>query len=212
MPAAGGMALLATAAAACSLLAGGALAATADEVPLHDVDAILANTRAFFRRWAAAHEKEYLADEAEFNRRLSVFEQNAMFVKGHNAGEASTTLKLNQFADQTFDEFHATYLGYSPELRAESNPARLGSFRHAGAAAPASVDWTEHGAVTPVKNQGQCGSCWAFSTTGSIEGINYLETGELVTLSEQVRFLACFSTTALRTAFRFSLARARCHA
>lgn len=185
------MTLLAAATAACSLLAGGALAATADDLPLHDVDAILANTRAFFRRWAVAHEKEYLDDAAEFNRRLTVFEQNCMFVKGHNAGGASTTLKLNQFADQTFDEFHETYLGYSPELRAEHNPARLSSFRHSGAAAPASVDWTEKGAVTPVKNQGQCGSCWAFSTTGSVEGVNYLETGDLVTLSEQVRTRRC---------------------
>merc|ERR1712078_565254 len=91
-----------------------------------------------------------------------------------------------QFAHLTQEQYVvAAGLGYkAPEVR-HAGAAHLGVHEWNGEELAASVDWTTRGSVTPVKDQGQCGSCWAFSTTGGMEGAWEIATGTLVSLSEQ---------------------------
>ena len=94
-------------------------------------------------------------------------------------------MSVNEFADMTFAEFHTKMTGYnakdnSVHRASNTDGPHLDVQKLAG-----SVDWRQKGAVTPVKNQQQCGSCWAFSTTGSTEGAHAIKTGNLVSLSEQ---------------------------
>jgi len=90
---------------------------------------------------------------------------------------------INEFADLTFSEFKTKYFGYS---HTEMEYLRSKNYHAVVKAAPTSVDWRTSNAVTPIKDQGQCGSCWAFSTTGSVEGALVLQGGKALTsLSEQ---------------------------
>jgi len=99
----------------------------------------------------------------------------------------SWTLGHNPFSDFTADEFFSTRLGYNSTLsRGPSRGNNMHTYTAEDlAAAPASIDWVAKGAVTPVKNQGQCGSCWSFSATGAMEGAFQIATGNLVSLSEE---------------------------
>lgn len=146
--------------------------------------ALFANS---FSNWTAEYNKSY-ASPSEYAYRRAIFNYNLQIINDHNEyGNATWSMGLNQFADLTGDEFKHQYVtgGYfvNPlSFLSESEAANAVAY---AVALPASVDWTQHGAVTPVKNQGQCGSCWAFSTTGSVEGAHFLANKTLVSLSEQ---------------------------
>jgi len=132
----------------------------------------------------AKYERNYLSTPEHDNRK-SVFISNLRLIQKHNAEHAlglhTYTLGVNQFADLTNDEFVKTYNGFRPEMYQGLPKANLKSV----GAEPDSIDWREQGYVTPVKNQGQCGSCWAFSAVATMEGAWMKKSGNLVSLSEQ---------------------------
>merc|ERR550517_1876240 len=101
-------------------------------------------------------------------------------INTHNAKKLSWTLGVNQFADLTAEEFKAQTACMMPSRPRMENPKVLDE-----STAPDSIDWEAQGKVTPVKNQGQCGSCWAFSTTGAVEARFAIANNQLNSLSEQ---------------------------
>merc|ERR1711970_1037314 len=139
--------------------------------------------------WKEEYGRKYFDDDEEAYR-MSIFEHNLAFINTHNAdfdnGLVTFTLGMNQFGDMTTMEIQSIILGLVQDdsSRTENRPV-LRASRTRGL--PEEVDWRTKapGAVTPVKDQKMCGSCWAFSTTGSLEGQHFLKTNKSVSLSEQ---------------------------
>ncbi|KAK9690912.1 hypothetical protein RND81_09G162800 [Saponaria officinalis] len=139
-----------------------------------------------YESWLVHHRKNYNA-LGEKEKRFEIFKDNLAFVDEHNnnRGESSYELGLNKFADLTNEEFRSMYFGAKPRA-AERKTVRSDRYKVVdGEELPVTVDWREKGAVAHVKDQGQCGSCWAFSAIAAVEGINKIVTGDLITLSEQ---------------------------
>jgi len=131
-----------------------------------------------FSKFVKTFGKAYMTHE--FFDRYEIFKSNLDLIERHNAQAGVTsTMGVNQFTDMTSAEFKAKMNGFKPSRSGKVMPIESIS------AAPASLDWREKGAVTAVKDQGQCGSCWSFSTTGSVEGAWFLAKNNLTSLSEQ---------------------------
>jgi cathepsin L len=132
-----------------------------------------------------AFDKSYSGRE-EVARRF-IWEQNVAKIVHHNlqADVGLHTYKrgLNEYADMSHEEFVKVFNGYRRPSNFQSNASVW--VPPCNVQLPDKVDWRDDGLVTPVKNQEQCGSCWAFSTTGSLEGQHKKKTGDLVSLSEQ---------------------------
>uniref|UniRef100_A0A7C8ZKQ6 Phospholipase A(2) n=2 Tax=Opuntia streptacantha TaxID=393608 RepID=A0A7C8ZKQ6_OPUST len=145
-----------------------------------------AEVMALYEAWLVKHGKKYHGLGGEKEHRFNIFKDNLRYIDEHNSQNRSYKLGLNRFADLTNEEFRSRYLG--TKLDPKRRLGRRRSNRYAvqeGESLPDSVDWRKEGAVAPIKDQGSCGSCWAFSTIASVEGINKIVTGDLISLSEQ---------------------------
>ncbi|KAI3777465.1 hypothetical protein L1987_47265 [Smallanthus sonchifolius] len=142
----------------------------------------LLNAEHHFNLFKSKFGRTYATQE-EHDYRLTVFKSNLRRAKRHQLLDPTAQHGVTKFSDLTPAEFRKKYLGLK-------NPLKLPSDANKAPILPTSdlpeeFDWRDKGAVTAVKDQGSCGSCWSFSTTGALEGSHFLQTGELISLSEQ---------------------------
>jgi len=123
-------------------------------------------------------------DEREHEKREHAFIHNLRYVHSKNRAGLSFSLALNSMSDRTMSELTVMRGRRRGKTPNRGLPFPVKSYE--GVQVPDSLDWRLYGAVTPVKDQAVCGSCWSFATTGAVEGALFLKTGELQVLSQQV--------------------------
>jgi len=149
-----------------------------------------------FMQFTTKFNKTYASPE-EFAFRFQVFQQTLVRIENYRlqhfeaTGESGEGVYgITKFADLTAEEFKARYLGYKPSGKPRTAPVVRAA---TNVEAPSSFDWRDKGAISPVKNQADCGSCWAFSATETIESFNFLAGNPLQTLSVQ-QIVSCDTT------------------
>jgi len=138
-----------------------------------------------FDAWAKKYDKTYVS-EAERQYRMGVFAQTKAKIAALNAAATTEEYGLNAFSDRTHEELVRRFTSRS--LRAVMKDVNMETIVAPPAnlsALPKSFNWVSKGAVTSVKDQGNCGSCWAFGAVGTMEGQYFLKKGKLENLSEQ---------------------------
>ncbi|CAA7399769.1 unnamed protein product [Spirodela intermedia] len=151
-------------------------------------DEALLNAEGHFAAFLKTYAKAYATPE-EHSYRFSVFSDNLRRARRHQLLDPSALHGVTPFSDLTQEEFEKGYLGLHRRRPALFSVAASGNAHEAPILPtidlPEEFDWRQRGAVTPVKNQGICGSCWSFSAAGALEGANFVATGNLESLSEQ---------------------------
>jgi len=149
-----------------------------------------------FNSYMGTFGKNYQTEE-EYSFRQSIFESSMRIINEHNAKGKSWTMGVNEFSDWTNEEYKQL-LGYKQHLKSKDTQNALNDWpvNCPTVTKRESFDWKAKGYVTPVKNQGKCGSCWAFSAVGSLEGAYFKKSAEkeLLTFSEQ-QIVACDHTS-----------------
>jgi cathepsin L len=133
-----------------------------------------------FNNFIRKYNKQYSTDE--YDTRFGIFKKNWELIHEHNNKNHSWKMGINRWMDLSWEEFSSSRLGIYDRPKSRNNalfvmPDNVPSI--------SSLDWRTKGVVNPVKDQGQCGSCWAFSAVGAIESAYAIKTGKLYDLAEQ---------------------------
>ena len=163
-----------------------AVVATAQTVSFSDL------VREGWATFKVKHNKNYQSD-TEDTLRMKIYMENEYMIAKHNRNyemmKVSYSMKMNKYGDMLHHEFVNALNGFNKstntEFSSQRQPVGAAYIEPANVKVPDAVNWREQGAVTEIKDQGHCGSCWAFSATGALEGQLFRRSGDLVSLSEQ---------------------------